>query len=83
MTEANPTGMFEQTVKNIDDILQKDAGCSSELDCVQQLDHKRFLGLLVLKYNALTDASEHLGILEMIRYTFLSFQKHLYVVGAA
>ena len=24
--------MFEQTFKNIDDILQKDAGCSSELE---------------------------------------------------
>lgn len=24
--------MFEQTFKNIDDILHKDAGCSSELD---------------------------------------------------
>lgn len=26
--------MFEQTFKNIDDILHKDAGCSSELDYV-------------------------------------------------
>lgn len=25
-------GMFEQTFKNIDDILHKDAGCASELD---------------------------------------------------
>jgi len=24
--------MFEQTFKNIDDILHKDAGCTSELD---------------------------------------------------
>ncbi|GEM_PF-1601335 len=28
--------MFEQTFKNIDDILHKDAGCSSELDFVDQ-----------------------------------------------
>lgn len=28
--------MFEQTFKNIDDILHKDAGCSSELDYVEQ-----------------------------------------------
>jgi type I restriction enzyme M protein len=26
--------MFEQTFKNIDDILQRDAGCGSELDYV-------------------------------------------------
>ena len=28
--------MFEQTFKNIDDILHKDAGCSSQLDYVEQ-----------------------------------------------
>jgi len=28
--------MFEQTFKNIDDILHKDAGCGSELDYVEQ-----------------------------------------------
>jgi type I restriction enzyme M protein len=26
--------LFEQTFKNIDDILHKDAGCSSELDTI-------------------------------------------------
>ena len=26
------TAMFEQTFKNIDDVLWKEAGCSSELD---------------------------------------------------
>lgn len=28
--------MFEQTFKNIDDILHKDAGCSNELDYIEQ-----------------------------------------------
>ena len=28
--------MFEQTFKNIDDILHKDAGCTSELDYTEQ-----------------------------------------------
>ncbi len=37
--------MFEQTFKNIDDILHKDAGCSSELDYVEQTSW-----LLFLKY---------------------------------
>ena len=37
--------MFEQTFKNIDDILHKDAGCTSELDYTEQLSW-----LLFLKY---------------------------------
>jgi type I restriction enzyme M protein len=28
--------MFEQTFKNIDDILWKEAGCQSELDYIEQ-----------------------------------------------
>ena len=32
--------MFEQTFKNIDDILHKDAGCGSELDYVEQTSCK-------------------------------------------
>ena len=28
--------MFEQTFKNIDDILHKDSGCTSELDYTEQ-----------------------------------------------
>lgn len=35
--------MFEQTFKNIDDILHKDAGCSSELDYVEQTSLVLFL----------------------------------------
>ena len=30
------TPMFEQTFKNIDDVLRKEAGCSSELDYTEQ-----------------------------------------------
>ena len=50
---------------------------------VDQLDQEKLPGLLMLKYHAITDATEHLGGVEMIRSTFLSFQKHLYAVGAA
>ncbi len=35
--------MFEQIFKNIDDILRKDAGCSSELDYVEQTSWILFL----------------------------------------
>ena len=43
--------MFEQIFKNIDDILHKDAGCTSELDDTEQSSW-----LLFLKY---LDALEH------------------------
>ncbi len=43
--------MFEQAFKNIDDVLHKDAGCSSELDYTEQTSW-----LLFLKY---LDALEH------------------------
>ncbi|MFA5117470.1 MAG: N-6 DNA methylase [Candidatus Omnitrophota bacterium] len=38
--------MFEQTFKNVDDILHKDAGCSSELDYVEQTSWILFLKYL-------------------------------------
>ena len=37
--------MFEQAFKNIDDVLRKEAGCSSELDYTEQTSW-----LLFLKY---------------------------------
>lgn len=38
--------MFETTFKNIDDILHKDAGCSSELDYTEQTSWMLFLKYL-------------------------------------
>ena len=38
--------MFEQTFKNSDDILHKDAGCSSELDYTEQTSWMLFLKYL-------------------------------------
>lgn len=38
--------MFERTFKNIDDILHKDAGCSSELDYVEQTSWVLFIKYL-------------------------------------
>ena len=48
--------MFEQTFKNIDDVLRKDAGCTSELDYTEQSSW-----LLFLKY---LDALEHDKVME-------------------
>ena len=38
--------MFENTFRNIDDVLHKDAGCSSELDYVEQTSWILFLKYL-------------------------------------
>lgn len=38
--------MFEQTFKNIDDVLGKEAGCSSELDYTEQTSWILFLKYL-------------------------------------
>lgn len=46
--------MFEQTFKNIDDILHKDAGCGSELDYVEQTSW-----ILFLKYLQDLEAERH------------------------
>jgi type I restriction enzyme M protein len=43
--------MFEQAFKNIDDVLWKDAGCTSELDYTEQTSW-----LLFLKYLAAMDS---------------------------
>lgn len=45
MLECDVT-MFEQTFKNIDDVLWKDAGCTSELDYTEQRSWLRFLKYL-------------------------------------
>ena len=50
---------------------------------VDQLDQEKLPSLLVLKYNAISDATEILGGVERIRSTFFSFQKYLYAVEAA
>ena len=59
--------MFEQAFKNIDDVLHKDAGCSSELDYTEQTSW-----LLFLKY---LDALEHdkatMAKLEGRKYTHI------------
>jgi len=58
--------MFEQTFKNIDDILHKDAGCTSELDYTEQSSW-----LLFLKYlDALEQDKAAEAALEGKKYTY-------------
>jgi type I restriction enzyme M protein len=59
--------MFEQTFKNIDDILHKDAGCTSELDYTEQSSW-----LLFLKYlDALEADKANEAALEGKPYSFI------------
>ena len=59
--------MFEQTFKNIDDILHKDAGCTSELDYTEQSSW-----LLFLKYlDALEGDKANEAALEGKPYRFI------------
>jgi type I restriction enzyme M protein len=59
--------VFEQTFKNIDDILHKDAGCTSELDYTEQSSW-----LLFLKYlDALEVDKANEAALEAKRYSFI------------
>ena len=59
--------MFEQTFKNIDDILHKDAGCTSELDYTEQSSWLLFLKYLdALERDKATEAE-----LEGCKYTHL------------
>jgi type I restriction enzyme M protein len=71
--------MFEQTFKNIDDILFKDAGCSNELDYVEQTSW-----ILFLKY--LNDLEkERILKAELVgkKYEFLIQDKFRWDVWAA
>lgn len=59
--------MFEQTFKNIDDVLWKDAGCTSELDYTEQSSW-----LLFLKYlDTLEQQKAMEAELEGKRYEYL------------
>jgi len=62
-----PPYMFEQTFKNIDDILHKDAGCTSELDYTEQSSWLLFLKYLdALEADKATEAE-----LEGKKYSYI------------
>jgi type I restriction enzyme R subunit len=50
---------------------------------VYELDEEKLSPLLLLKYNAITDAKRELGDITTIRNTFIGFQSHLYDVRIA
>lgn len=71
--------MFEQTFKNIDDVLWKEAGCATELDYTEQTSW-----ILFLKYlDDLEQANEQKAELEGKKYQSIIDQKHRWSVWAA
>ena len=59
--------MFEQTFKNIDDVLWKEAGCATELDYTEQTSW-----ILFLKYlDDLEKANEQKAELQGKKYTYI------------
>jgi len=71
--------MFEQAFKNIDDILHKDAGCTSELDYTEQSSW-----LLFLKYlDALEQDKAMEAALQKKSYTHIIDEKYRWSTWAA
>ena len=71
--------MFEQTFKNIDDILHKDAGCTSELDYTEQSSWLLFLKYLdALEIDKATEAE-----LEGKAYSFILEKSYRWETWAA
>ena len=71
--------MFEQTFKNIDDILHKDAGCTSELDYTEQSSWLLFLKYLdALEYDKAMEAE-----LEGKTYSHIIDAPHRWTTWAA
>lgn len=71
--------MFEQTFKNIDDVLWKEAGCTTELDYTEQTSW-----LLFLKYlDDLEQERSEKAELSGESYAFIIEQKHRWSVWAA
>ncbi len=71
--------MFEQSFKNIDDILHKDAGCGSELDYVEQTSWVLFLKYL----DDLEKDNENAALLSGQEYTRLIEPTYQWTTWAA
>src|SRR5678815_3950257 len=74
-----PSLMFEQAFRNIDDVLRKEAGCTTELDYTEQTSW-----LLFLKY--LEDLEQDRAMeaeLEGRKYSFILEKPHRWETWAA
>ncbi|HQF39116.1 MAG TPA: type I restriction-modification system subunit M N-terminal domain-containing protein, partial [Opitutaceae bacterium] len=88
----------EQAFRNIDDVLRKEAGCTTELDYTEQTSWLLFLkyldgleqdradeaALSGKKYHdSIADAVADLGRPDVIGETFAGFQRYLYEASLA
>jgi type I restriction enzyme M protein len=71
--------MFEQTFKNIDDVLWKEAGCATELDYAEQTSWMLFLKYL----DDLEKANEQKAELQCKSHTYIIDKKHRWSAWAA
>lgn len=71
--------MFEQTFKNIDDVLWKEAGCATELDYTEQTSWMLFLKYL----DDLERANEKRALLEGKTYQAIIDKGHRWSIWAA
>ena len=71
--------MFEQTFKNIDDVLWKEAGCATELDYTEQTSWILFLRYL----DDLERSNEQKAELQGKKYTYIIDKAHRWSVWAA
>src|SRR5204862_3499262 len=71
--------MFEQAIRNIDDVLRKEAGCTTELDYTEQTSW-----LLFLKYlDGLEQEKAIEAALEGKKYSFILDQHYRWQMWAA
>ena len=68
--------MYQAAFKNIDDTLRKDAGCSSELDYIEQTSWVLFLKYLD-DYETDKETAAELVAVKEICSTFTGFQQFL------
>jgi type I restriction enzyme M protein len=79
LNQPGARSVFEQTFKNIDDVLWKEAGCATELDYTEQTSW-----ILFLKYlDDLERANEQSAELHGKKYTFIIDRSHRWSVWAA
>ena len=71
--------MFEQTFKNIDDVLWKEAGCATELDYAEQTSWMLFLKYL----DDLERENEKRAELQGKKHTFILDKSHRWSAWAA
>lgn len=72
------TGLDDKQKEFIDFVLTKYIETG-----VEELDQEKLPSLLELKYHSIADAAAKLGGVNIIKDTFISFQKYLYEINTA